>query len=1023
MAIIQGSASSEPLLGTINNDTIYGAGGSDTIDGLAGTDTAVISSGRAFFTITNLSGAVRVTENGLAAFPYKYTTVRLLNVEKVQFLDSTETIFSTANKVMLSGYNFFSYQFVGTADNETIDGAGGDDWIDGGAGTDTAVFFGNRSDFKIVNLEGAVRITGFNTAPSDYNGYTAKLINTERVQFLDSVETVTPTINKVMLSGYNFFSYQFVGTADNETIDGAGGNDLIDGGAGTDTAVFFGNSSDFSVTNLNGVVQVTGLNTAPSEYRGYTAQLTNVENVQFIDLKVSQNGSVNHSPTGSVHINVTNPSAGQTLTAFNDLDDADGVGTITYQWKAGGVNVGVGQNYQVAANDLGKTITVTASYTDGFDYLENVSSAATAAVTSTLLTSAVNGFQLVLSDEEKLIIGSEKVGMIRVMADFSKAAYHLEPNENRLINDVSPNADAAVINPDWQPLNLNIPIADRSFTYIDHEGFNSEETIALLNNGMTNGFYHNGNAAAFVARVNDAIVISFRGTNDNDENDPDDPLDSFNSLDPNNYIYPDADEWGSILDGSGGSMRDHYQLLQPLIGAIDNYVLTNNIGKVYVTGHSLGGAMAIEYMARPEHAGTKYQAITFAAPDFTKNNVDRVSYADDSRIIQIEVSEDPVPQTWDVFIDQNRPGDVIRFAGDQTLNEPDVHPTFFSNDKNHSMDYYRQITDSVDAGSWVRILDDLDKRGDQTVFLGGRRNGDNFFVDEGGDTLTDTDLDQEDINHLGDDNIEIFYGGRGRDTLTGGDTKELLLGGPENDKLYGNGDVDRLFGDAGNDTLDGGSGVDTLIGGLGDDTYVVENASDVITENPGTLAGTKDHVNSYLISYTLPANVENLTLKLPPLGANNNGTGNGLANIITGNALINILNGAAGNDRLLGKGGKDTLTGGAGADKFIFDTATGTNNIDTITDFVTNTDKILLDDDIFTALGITGTAAGVALTAGKFHAGASALDTLDRIIYNPATGALFYDANGSVSGQNVQIALIGTSTHPTLSAADFQVIA
>ena len=74
-------------------------------------------------------------------------------------------------------------------------------------------------------------------------------------------------------------------------------------------------------------------------------------------------------------------------------------------------------------------------------------------------------------------------------------------------------------------------------------------------------------------------------------------------------------------------------------------------------------------------------------------------------------------------------------------------------------------------------------------------------------------------------------------------------------------------------------------------------------------------------------------------------------------------------------------------------------------------------------MGITGTAAGAALTAGKFYAGASALDTLDRIIYNPATGALFYDANGSVSGQNVQIALIGTTTHPVLSAADFQVIA
>lgn len=250
-----------------------------------------------------------------------------------------------------------------------------------------------------------------------------------------------------------------------------------------------------------------------------------------------------------------------------------------------------------------------------------------------------------------------------------------------------------------------------------------------------------------------------------------------------------------------------------------------------------------------------------------------------------------------------------------------------------------------------------------------------------------------------------------------------MLGGSGNDKLYGNGDVDRLFGDAGNDTLDGGSGADTLIGGLGDDTYVVDNAMDVVAENPGTLAGTKDHVNSYLISYTLRANVEDLTLKIPPLGANNNGTGNGLPNTITGNSLINTLNGAAGNDQLFGKGGKDTLTGGAGADKFVFDTVAGTGNIDTITDFVSGTDKILLDDDIFTALGITGTFAGVAFTADKFHNGTSALDTLDRIVYNSSTGALYYDANGSSIGQNTQIALIGTTTHPTLAASDFLVIA
>ncbi len=64
-------------------------------------------------------------------------------------------------------------------------------------------------------------------------------------------------------------------------------------------------------------------------------------------------------------------------------------------------------------------------------------------------------------------------------------------------------------------------------------------------------------------------------------------------------------------------------------------------------------------------------------------------------------------------------------------------------------------------------------------------------------------------------------------------------------------------------------------------------------------------------SYTLPANVENLTLTG---SANISGSGNELDNIIIGNSGDNILFGAAGNDTLLGGGGRDRLDGGAGSD-------------------------------------------------------------------------------------------------------------
>ncbi|TXI20605.1 MAG: protease [Nitrosomonas sp.] len=306
------------------------------------------------------------------------------------------------------------------------------------------------------------------------------------------------------------------------------------------------------------------------------------------------------------------------------------------------------------------------------------------------------------------------------------------------------------------------------------------------------------------------------------------------------------------------------------------------------------------------------------------------------------------------------------------------------------------------------------------MMLGGSGD-DNYFVENVGDIVTEKLNEGNDsvsvkLNYTLPVNVEnLTLTGILGINGTGNDFDNVITGNSAANQLNGQAGNDTLIGGGGNDILTGWSGADSMSGGAGNDTYFVENVNDVVTEtfNQGI-----DTVSTRL-THALQVNVENLILT----GTSAiNGTGNGLANNITGNNSGNQLNSLSGNDRLTGKGGKDTLTGGPGADKFVFDTVIGASNIDTITDFISGTDKILLDDDIFTELGITGTTAGVALTANKFHTGAFAQDTLDRIIYNSTTGVLYYDANGSVSGQNVQIALIGTNTHPALSATDFQVI-
>jgi Ca2+-binding RTX toxin-like protein len=239
--------------------------------------------------------------------------------------------------------------------------------------------------------------------------------------------------------------------------------------------------------------------------------------------------------------------------------------------------------------------------------------------------------------------------------------------------------------------------------------------------------------------------------------------------------------------------------------------------------------------------------------------------------------------------------------------------------------------------------------------------------------------------------------------------------------IIGNAAGNRLDGREGDDSLDGGGGADTMIGGTGNDTFTVNATGDVITE----LAGGGSDTVLASINYSLTGGLEHLTLS----GTAARGVGNAAGNRIGGNAAANTLlgvggndtlTGAAGNDTLSGGPGSDSLSGGADADSFRFDSALGASNIDKVGDFTAGTDRIELDNDVFTAF-----AAGAPIAAGQFRSGAgvtSAQDGDDRLMYDTTTGILYYDPDGE-GGSNVQqVAVFGGATHPTLTIADFSII-
>jgi len=281
--------------------------------------------------------------------------------------------------------------------------------------------------------------------------------------------------------------------------------------------------------------------------------------------------------------------------------------------------------------------------------------------------------------------------------------------------------------------------------------------------------------------------------------------------------------------------------------------------------------------------------------------------------------------------------------------------------------------------------------------LKGGTGNDTYVVDNTGDVVTElasggTDLIQSSVTY----------------TLPG-EVENLTLTGITAINGTGNTVANIITGNTANNTLNGSTGADQLKGGTGNDTYVVDNTGDVVTE---LASGGTDLIQSS-VTYTLPVEVENLTLTGTTAI---NGTGNTVANIITGNTANNTLSGGAAND---------TLTGGLGADSFIYNTsaafATSAVGVDTITDFtIGQGDKIVLDKTTFTSISsIPGTGFSVASEFAKVTTDALAATSAADIVYNTATGGLFYNQNGIAAGFGNGGQFLTLTNKPVLTASQF----
>lgn len=256
-------------------------------------------------------------------------------------------------------------------------------------------------------------------------------------------------------------------------------------------------------------------------------------------------------------------------------------------------------------------------------------------------------------------------------------------------------------------------------------------------------------------------------------------------------------------------------------------------------------------------------------------------------------------------------------------------------------------------------------------------------------------------------NIAGIFGLDGNDAITGSAGNDIIIGGAGNDTLNGgNGnDIFRYLG--------GDEGFDALNGGAGTDTVQATGYGAVIGLTSITAVEAINGLGDTLIQGSAAANTLNFsTVTLSGIVAIDGGDGN---DNITGSNGDDVIYGGNGVDRLTGGNGFDQLRGDAGNDIFDFN-AVAESSVgslsDIILDFVKGQDKVdittidansaLAGDQNFSFLG----AGAFTNVAGQLRFSNNAGDGFTHI---------FGDVNGDGTA-DFQIRLQGTYT---LTTTDF----
>ncbi|MBP8285485.1 MAG: DUF4347 domain-containing protein [Rhodoferax sp.] len=406
---------------------------------------------------------------------------------------------------------------------------------------------GDVAAFSINASTGAVTLTGnpnFEAKPS----YSFTVVATDAANNA-SEKAVTLAINNLDESAPTITSAASA-TAINEN---SGATQVVYTATSTDTGdtatgattyslkAATGDVSSFSINASTGAVTLTGNpdfeTKASYSFTVVATDAANNASEQAVTLAIN---NLNEAPSGSVVLQGTNL-VGAVLTATNTLTDEDGMGSISYQWRAGGVPItgATGNSFLLGADQIGKTITVVATYTDFGGSVESVVSNESIAVLPTSTVTDTNGITTLVPPTDGVVQVLKPVTGSTVTSVGSANTVVTNPGTSVTLNNIGTGTTTTSGITD----STTLTITGTGTQKVDLSGMKPGQVLTIDNTGT---------GTVDLSNLPDGVIVKLLGTGPVVLNDNDGASANVENTAP-------APTGGTVGDGNGDGTPDALQ--------------------------------------------------------------------------------------------------------------------------------------------------------------------------------------------------------------------------------------------------------------------------------------------------------------------------------------------------------------------------------------------------------------------------------------------------------------------------------